>query len=441
MRIFKNPAAFCVPLDPEGRFYIAVNPQIPNGHQVINKAQMRLMDLVGQEGATAEDISRSCGWDLETTKKIVEILEKKEFISSENNFRFPKSPGKPKSLDVWVHTTNSCNLACTYCYIHKDGRHMSQAVIDEFSQKIVHTAEKWKLEEVHLRLAGGEPTLRFGIWKSKLLALREQLAKINCRLTIGFLTNLTKISADFLEFIKEERCNISVSIDGIGEYHDRTRKYKNGSGSFSDIEKNINELLAHDIRPFVLVVVSPGNLPGLPALTEFLVKKDLGFRFSLVKGEELDQKETARILHKCYDIIEENLAEYSFSKKHRLCDLSFSRPITFPCASARSSFAIDTEGNIHLCQLALAEDKPIGSMKDGDDLLEIARNQTQYSSVGMDSAACGECCYKHLCAGGCPLNRKNGKSIYCRIFQEFIPRIYQLIGKEKLLKVLGNNRA
>lgn len=52
---------------------------------------------------------------------------------------------------------------------------------------------------------------------------------------------------------------------------------------------------------------------------------------------------------------------------------------------------------------------------------------------------CKICKYRSICTSGCPVYRVNGKDPQCSIYHKFIPRIYDLLAKERL-KLLRDYR-
>lgn len=432
----RNPMAFTVPMD-DG-LYVVVNPLIEDGSKLINQVQLELLNKI--DGVTSlEEIALARELSLESAEKIIEVLASKQLVSFDGSFQFPERNNNPRGMNIWVHTTNSCTLACTYCYVHRDMTHMSDEVIKQFTYKLVETARARNLTSIRLRLAGGEPMMRFAMWQPLLESLFVLLEDIGCNLSITFLTNLTILNSDIIAFIKKYRCGVSVSLDGIGCYHDQARVYVNGRGSYTTVMANIETLIAHGVRPYIMTVISNANMNGLPELTQHLVDRKLGFRYSFVKGEDLDQQKLIGIMSECYAIIERALENgYPFSRLHGLCDLSFFRPVLQPCSAGNGNFLMNVDGTMHLCQVALADNKPIGDIFSEDDLLSIMQKQQQYLDLGT-SVACKTCQYSYICASGCPLNRVNGKSVFCEVFKELIPMVYRIVGKEKLMRFMKNH--
>jgi uncharacterized protein len=245
---------------------------------------------------------------------------------------------------------------------------------------------------------------------------------------------LTLLNNDIIEFIKKYNIGLGVSLDGLSEYHDNARLYKNGKGSFARVMMNLNNLLSKGIRPSISTVISNNNLEGLSNLTKYLVDNKLRFRYSIVHGEEVDKDKLIVAFQESYSIIEEAIVSDNFSiiENHNLCDLKFIDLFFQTCVAGLSGGAINCDGDIYYCH-TLFEKTPLGNIYEPDDLLEIfARgNKIQLSK----SEECNNCIYKYICSSGCSVYRQEGKDINCDFYKFIIPKVFELIAKERLTKI------
>jgi len=436
MPISKNPNLIVNKIDND--FYFVVNPFVSNGLQIINVNQFVVLDSIDGETDITQLSAKTefLQEDIITTCK---ILEKKNIVSFTNVFSKPLWNYNVNSIGLWVHTTNDCCLRCSYCYIHTLGLKdfIPSENIERLCEKLKQTVQQKQLQKVSLRLAGGEPLMKFNLWKPYLLELKETLKTLHCQLNITFLTNLVLLNDEMIHFVKENNFGIAVSLDGLKEYQNNTRYFENGKGSFDIVEKNIHKLLDNDIPFGIMTVVSNENLDGLEQLTKFITERNLKFRFSFVQGENLDIPKLISVLHNCYEILSEAIEKgYQFSKNHSLCDLKFLEPFFQTCGNGFNSGALYTDGNIYFCQKGFGTDTPNGSIFEEDDLLSIVQRKTHYNTVNSD---CQQCNLQYICTSGCPLERENEKDPHCEVYKEIIPLIFKLIAKERLFKIKLNN--
>ena len=73
--------------------------------------------------------------------------------------RTQTSIGAPRTLSVWLHITNACNLRCDYCYVSKANGRMSLETGRAAVDAVVRSATRASFRRVKLKFAGGEPTL------------------------------------------------------------------------------------------------------------------------------------------------------------------------------------------------------------------------------------------------------------------------------------------
>lgn len=142
------------------------------------------------------------------------------------------------SLHIAVVTTR-CNLMCRYCQT-------KSSIMEDMSVNVATRVLKHlfdvKTPNVTLEFQGGEPLLN---WKA-LSYLIDGARKINANtgknLKITLVSNLTIIDDKMMKFLKDFDVEICASLDGPKEIHDRNRVFKNGSGSYDAVTKNIKKI-------------------------------------------------------------------------------------------------------------------------------------------------------------------------------------------------------
>ncbi|MFA5748094.1 MAG: radical SAM protein [Candidatus Absconditabacterales bacterium] len=437
MLIYKNPRLIIEPIDAE--YYACVNPLIKNGMKIITSIQKNILDLF-DKNIDFNELCKLTGYEEEKIKKYIEILASKNILNTSGMFEHEKRSKNPKSLNLRIHTTDKCNLRCTYCYIKtkKTFEDMNDDTIDVLLDNIIETVKINGLKTVTLMMSGGEPTILFQKRENKILQLKKNLECVDCKLRISFLTNGTIINDDQIEYIKKNGFGLAISLDGIGKYHDKNRVYINGKGSFGQVSEKINRIIEKGLKPNIMTVVSNDNLDGLVELTEFLISKNLPFRYSFVQGAEIDQQKLLEVMLQCYEIIDKAIENgYKFSQLHRLCDLKFLNPYFQTCICGFSGGAIYLDGGVHFCHVKFGEKENNGNIRENKDILNlISKGKNNLSDLSED---CKNCNHEYICTGGCPIERKDGKDPHCEIYKVLIPKVYQLMGKERLLKILSSN--
>ena len=435
----KSPHLLVRPID-EDHFY-AVNCAYPHSLRILNQAQHEIISAIDNHTST-EAIADRLSMPFGVLEQFLRLLSQTEIVRFDDGFSQPQKPANPNSLNFWIHTTNSCNLTCGYCYIStlNTTGGMQEATKQKLLQKLVETVAKRKLTNIKFRLAGGEPLTQFKAWKGFITEAKQTLNELNCDLHCSFITNLTLLTDEIIEFSKSHNISYGVSIDGVEVHHNATRAFRSGAGSFKTVDANLRQLIANSIPVSTSTVVSNFNLEGLPDLTRYLIDLDIPFRYSIVKGEGIDGERLDRYLSESYKIMHEAVQTgWRFSSRHQFCDLKPNELGFQTCASGFSGAAIYVDGTVNYCHVHFGDaTKQAQSIFDDEqDLIDMVEQISHYE--GMKSQDCQSCRFKSVCTSGCPVYRVEGKDPQCSLYHKFIPLIYELQAKERL-KLLRDYR-
>lgn len=137
--------------------------------------------------------------------------------------------GRRAPLQTVLFITDKCNLRCKHCSVYGSAGYKQRS----FEDIVADMRYSYKQGSRFIDLEGGEPTL----WKEGNRTINDLIDKA---LEIGFfsITVTTNAQQDF-SWIHPQ--SIWVSMDGVGEYHDRIR----GEGTFARLEENISKFLSH----------------------------------------------------------------------------------------------------------------------------------------------------------------------------------------------------
>lgn len=125
-------------------------------------------------------------------------------------------------FNIWV--TNRCNLNCTYCY----EKEKNDFELDMDLNALYKFIDKYNIQEdVVVNFHGGEPLLNFQVIKEISYVIKEKYPTAE----LSFTTNGTIINSEILDFIYDMQCEVSISIDGDKDTHDKYRINGIGEGS------------------------------------------------------------------------------------------------------------------------------------------------------------------------------------------------------------------
>lgn len=179
---------------------------------------------------------------------------------------------QPQDVPVFtfllVKLASRCNIQCTYCYWFRDADvYRRPAVLtveaeDAFCKRLEQHITEFGLDHFMIVFHGGEPLLfpkhRFVALQEKLLDIEE---RTGCEITRGVCTNAILIDEEWVEIFREFEVDVSVSLDGPPEIHDKYRVGFKGEGTHAETVRGLALLRAADIEPGLIVVCNPATDP------------------------------------------------------------------------------------------------------------------------------------------------------------------------------------
>lgn len=152
---------------------------------------------------------------------------------------------------------SGCPLSCRYCFIDKNA---NEVLPFESARKAVDLALGSPGENKKMLIYGGEPFLHFPLLKSIVSYARGQEEKLEKTLAISVATSGVLIEKAALSFLREQKVQLAVSVDGDESSHDRFRPLKSGAGSFRKISRNLPELI--EVMPKTSLIALMGVHPS-----------------------------------------------------------------------------------------------------------------------------------------------------------------------------------
>jgi uncharacterized protein len=317
-----------------------------------------------------------------------------------------------------IKPTHKCNLSCAYCYNEDMRKHVMDAgtlrrVIEEtFSYAACLPGHP----PVDFIWHGGEPMLA-GIEFFREVVAIQQTACNGTGYANSIQTNGTLLNDKWAAFFRKEHFDVSLSIDGPRDVHDRARRYADGKGSFNKVMKGIAILRKHRIPHGVCVVLSQSNAADVDRIFSFLARETLPFNVIplTLSGRArtsytdmgLGPKEYAAPWIRMFDLWFDAAEEYyvqctDFVRKARA--ILTGRPADCigeeQCGSTHIS--TDPYGYIYPCA-TLSGDAGwrYGNIQDRT-LAELMRDDIAAEAGSRNAdVKCGKCKWRHVCHGGC----------------------------------------
>lgn len=346
-----------------------------------------------------------------------------------------------RSLSLAV--AQKCNLACTYCYAQEgsfgaEPRNMDRDAALAALDLLFRDATPG--ESVNLAFLGGEPLVN----RELIRECTERAAAMgetrSIRVNFSITTNGTLIQPSDGEFFEKYGFGVTVSLDGVGEVHDKQRPLRGGQGSYARIIDRVRPLLAMQRRMQVSarVTVTPGNLRLRQTLDELL---SLGFHsvgFSPMlhapSGDgEMHERALGEMLEQMIDCGEELIRRTALGERYAFANLLTAvqqihkgthRP--YPCGAGAGYFGVAADGDLHACHRFVEDPKAqFGDVWKGVDQ-EAQTRWLEQRHVHAQSP-CSGCWARYLCGGGCHhevMNRGRPACDYIRGWLDYSLKAY-----------------
>ncbi len=388
-----------------GGLYFAFNFSYPSGVKLISKrAADRLKDINHNKQ------------EVDANNEIDKSLTKCGLLG------VPENRGNKKnSISVWLHIVNACNLSCHYCYIPNIKKVAGNDVIQRMSMKsedvkktvkgLIDYCKSEDINKLHVKFAGGEPTLNI----DAVTQFCEEIERLKNELIVsyGMISNGVFESNSITPMLKEFGINLSVSIDGYEDSHDKIRfqlQEKIKKGTWKEIWSNIEILLANDLSPYLLYTVTPANYTEIRKFSIIAHEHNLGFRLSLERKKRIYPFELQQAISNELCSLYEDLGNsldfnLPIERYARFSEWSLNKRKYIACSAGRQYFAIDEQGGVSTCQMNM--DAKYGNIKSeglGGAISNIKSMGERKLIVdpSLRQGVCTECEYYHVCAGGCP---------------------------------------
>lgn len=177
-----------------------------------------------------------------------------------------------------IVVTLRCNCLCKYCHASSVDLQKRDFDMDwKTAKKTIDMIFQTPCNEIKIEYQGGEPLLNWGIIKESVL-YAEFLNKIAKKdLEFIICSNLMEITDDQISFCKKHKINISTSLDGTKQFHDKHRKSRIKDSSYDCFIGNLSKvrkILGNDCCS-ALLTITKDNLYSLNEVIDHYI--ELGF--------------------------------------------------------------------------------------------------------------------------------------------------------------------
>lgn len=353
--------------------------------------------------------------ELKSREILVEQSDLYDYYYS-RRLQFNASNNNRRRLALVIAPTTGCNFECPYCF---EPKHNPKTMSDEVIGKIVEFVKDHKdAQELFLTWYGGEPLIAFNRIKQLYDALSQDGLPVIKSQTI--ITNGYCFTDDVIDFFKTHGChNIQITIDGLYEKHDATRRLKGSTApTFDRIILNIDRIVANlpDTYLSIRVNVDRENyLDFVEVYNYFHNRYSENKNINIYPG--LIRKETDDNLTLCSS----SFATSERLELNRLLREAGINTSDFPTRTqkgcmmhSQNSYVIGPEGELYKCWNDVSDPDAIIGYIDRENLT----NESLFIKYGAMAipfnSECRECHAFPICDGGCSYHRYRNMFEGCR---------------------------
>ncbi len=317
-----------------------------------------------------------------------------------------------EGVSLTICPTMDCNFDCPYCFEN----HVRGFMSEEVQDGVVALAEKMiamaKGKYFYVTWFGGEPLLAPEIIRSLSRRLISLARENHLDYKASIITNGYLLNEKNTLMLKEARVSsIQVTLDGMEEVHNQTRRLRNGGGTFNQITENLTKLDGF-FSVSVRHNVHQDNIKEIDKLSAFVNELDglsqakLSYHAAVVSDNEASKGRGSNVGLLCIEdqgkVVLQRDAQRFAGGGGQFCG-----------AHNMFNIGIDAAGNLQKCWEDMGnEDHGFGKIGEWDPSEPFATackldNLTKYLNTLQpgDDAECRECIWLPACKGQCPHKR------------------------------------
>lgn len=363
--------------------------------------------------------------------KAKDVADAVAYLEQEHFFDAPTEKPAPPSLrlrplsTLELCVTHGCNLACRYCY----GRHETADGNGKgplYGSGIVHMpeavalkavdlfwADSGTLKELNLTFFGGEPFMNLPLMRSIAMYCRKKEAETGKRIHFSVVTNGTLLGGDALDFVKQYKVSVQISIDGPAALHNQNRPFRDGKGSYEAVMEGVRRLRsARNGRIPARITAAHGAMDNLGVFRHLT---NLGFASVHIEPalgggceagglntEDLDEllrQEEAVARYFVESIQGGRYANYHGLVRHVRGTRVVHDRRYFYCGGGRGLICVSNEGEFYPChRFTGLKEYCLGSVDTGIN----HEGRRAFHALHVDARpGCRSCWARYFCGGGC----------------------------------------
>ena len=371
-----------------------------------------------------------------------------------------------------------CNMKCHYCYYldkgqystHEKQARMSFSLVERLIQETIEASSG---PVVSFVWHGGEPTIAGIDFYKKVVELEKKHLPKGWAAWNNLQTNGLLINDAWAKFLKENRFDVGLSMDGAKWVHDKNRPDAGGNPTYNKICRNVEKLRKAGVHVDFLCTVSADSAEAPLGVYQGL--KNLGAEWMqfipiVVRKEDGSFTKESVTPEKYGDFLIAIFDEWVRKDLGKLDVQLFAETakvwaggeasLCWMAPTCGRALIAEEDGGIYSCDHFVDYEHRLGTLgssvpgPDGtsvyktlEDMLESDEQKAfgNYKRDGL-TKECKECKYLSCCNGGCPKDRfglskdgEEGQYYLCAGLKKFFAHADPILHEIMKLSTEGKN--
>ncbi len=374
---------------------------------------------------------------------------------------------KPSRFVLTLLLSNTCNLACQYCY-HAFPAYKEKGYI---SRNLANAAFRYAFTKSsdELMIDFGEIAESGKIFRQLLNDAQQLEDYYKKHVIYSIQTNGSTLTTKMASFLKQNNIFVGLSLDGPEAIHNEMRKYPTGLGSFHQASVGLSNLIMMEIPFIVSSTIHKKNVQNAKEILNFFITQNIShfvFKPILKRGSAIDTWEAQGLSTADYNCFLEDVVNLAIDNND--LDWLDNSLITFLqralgdsrgwsslcysgyCQGEKSQVVLNMDGFCYPCPRYSS----IGKGEYCIGKMEITQTISGIQTIKEDKltkfndfqlSKCKQCTWWFFCNGGCPIGASSTEKMiglcsynlkmYDLIFKTLVPQIR--LGKFKRSNKLG----
>jgi uncharacterized protein len=358
-------------------------------------------------------------------------------------------------FSVILLPTAECNVACTYCFEHKEKHRLSLARVPDLTRQLLDHLAHEGMSECEVYWQGGEAMIMGPGWFREAGRLMDEAAATRGLHFVHYLqTNLISYTPAWNDLIFEMfNGSLGTSMDFPNQHR---HLFKGGAEGYTGVwTQRLREAQAAGLQVGVIAVLHQGSLDAGPIAFYDYYTEELGLNSFQVNTPFPGGP--AKAVEQEFDLDKRALAEFMVGLMDRWMERGLERgvslgpfdelirhfsgqPARLPCIwkeNCSSQFiSIDSKGTVAQCDCWVTSypETYFGNVFREENLSEMLRNSparrqfVERPKHLVEHEECLECRFLSVCHGGCPVRTYSAlgtmlaKDPYCEVYKAIFAR-------------------